>query len=75
MRPPVEFTLSRVQEPLPAGLNRYAYTIYNNTSEPLELTIEAPDGATLIGERTVSIKPFGEARNKVSSGRKENAIR
>jgi polyferredoxin len=65
MRPPVEFTLSRVQEPLPAGLNRYAYTIYNNTGEPLELTIEAPDGATLIGERTVSIKPFGEARNKV----------
>ncbi|UWX57230.1 hypothetical protein NY406_08405 [Chlorobaculum sp. MV4-Y] len=65
MRPPVEFTLSRVQEPLPAGLNRYAFTISNNTSEPLDLKIEAPEGTTLIGEHAVSIKPFGETRSKV----------
>jgi hypothetical protein len=65
MRPPVEFTLSRMQEPLPSGLNRYAWTIYNNTGLTLELKIEADGEVTLIGERTVSIKPFGVARNKL----------
>ena len=74
MRPPVEFNLSRVQEPLPSGLNRYAWTISNNTSHALELKIEAPEDVTLIGQRTVSIKPFGEARNKVlvrATGKRE----
>ncbi|NTW54216.1 MAG: 4Fe-4S binding protein [Chlorobaculum sp.] len=74
LRPPVEFTLSRVQEPLPPGLNRYSWTIYNNTSRTLELNIEAPEGTTLIGERVISIKPFGEARNKVlvrATGKRE----
>jgi polyferredoxin len=74
MRPPVEFNLSRVQEPLPSGLNRYAWTIYNNTSRTLELKIEAPEGTTLIGERVISIKPFGEARNKLlvrATGKRE----
>jgi polyferredoxin len=65
MRPPLEFVLSRVQEPLPSGLNRYAFTIYNNSSHPLELELTAPKGVTLIGERTVSVKPFGVVRNKV----------
>jgi len=65
MRPPVEFTLSRIQEPLPSGLNRYAYTIYNNSSKPFELELDAPEGITLIGERTISIAPFGVIRNKV----------
>jgi polyferredoxin len=65
MRPPHEFVLSRVQEPLPSGLNRYAFTIYNNSSHPLELELTAPEGVTLIGERTVSVKPFGVVRNKV----------
>ncbi|MEE9905384.1 MAG: 4Fe-4S binding protein [Chlorobium sp.] len=65
MRPPVEFTLSRMQEPLPSGLNRYAWTIYNNTGHTLELNIEADGDLTLIGERTVSVKPFGVARNKL----------
>jgi cytochrome c oxidase accessory protein FixG len=74
MRPPVEFNLSRVQEPLPSGLNRYAFTIYNNTSRTLELNIEAPEGTTLIGEHAISIKPFGVARNRLlvrTTGKRE----
>ncbi|NTU52947.1 MAG: 4Fe-4S binding protein [Chlorobiaceae bacterium] len=65
MRPPLEFTLSRVQEPLPAGLNRYAYTIYNNSSNTLELELETPDGITLIGEHTIAVKPFEVVRSRV----------
>lgn len=65
LRPPLDFVLSRVQEPLPAGLNRYAYTIYNNSSRTIELELTAPDGVTLIGEPKVSIKPFGVIRNRV----------
>jgi polyferredoxin len=65
MRPPVDFMLNRVQEPLPAGLNRYAYTIQNNTGKTLELRLSTPDGMTLIGERTIMIGPYCVVRSKL----------
>ncbi len=64
-RPAVDFTLSRVQEPLPAGLNRYAYTITNNSGEPLLLNISAPDDVTVIGERNIPLKPYEVVRGKL----------
>jgi polyferredoxin len=75
-RPPLDFVLGRVQEPLPSGLNRYTYTISNNSSRPLELAIVAPDGVTLIGEHTVSVKPFGVVRQKIllRSEKQRNSI-
>ena len=65
LRPPVDFMVSRVQEPLPAGLNRYTYSIYNNSSRPLELELSAPDGITVIGERRVPVRPYGVVRGNV----------
>ncbi|NTU67514.1 MAG: 4Fe-4S binding protein [Chlorobiaceae bacterium] len=64
-RPTVDFMVNRVQEPLPAGLNRYAYSIYNNSPRPLELELSAPDGATVIGESRIVLKPFGVVRGKL----------
>mgnify|MGYP006276827833 CR=1 FL=1 len=64
-RPTVDFMVNRVQEPLPAGLNRYAYSIYNNSSRPLELELSAPEGVTVIGESRIPVKPFGVVRGKV----------
>ena len=64
-RPTVEFMVNRVQEPLPTGLNRYAYSICNNSSKPLELELSAPDGVTLIGENRVAVKPYGVVRGKL----------
>ncbi|NTW51154.1 MAG: 4Fe-4S binding protein [Chlorobiaceae bacterium] len=65
MRPPVYFVLNRVQEPLPSGLNRYGYTIANNTGKTLDLTLTAPEGVTIIGERSIKIPPYAIVRNKV----------
>jgi polyferredoxin len=65
LRPPLDFVLGRVQEPLPSGLNRYSYTIYNNTGRTLELELLTSEGVTIIGERTIPVKPFGVVRNKV----------
>ncbi|HWR00712.1 MAG TPA: 4Fe-4S dicluster domain-containing protein [Chlorobaculum sp.] len=65
MRPPVSFVLNRIQEPLPKGLNRYAYTILNNTGKSLELRLSAPDEVTIIGERTIMVKPYGALKNRV----------
>jgi polyferredoxin len=65
MRPPVEFVLSRIQEPLPEGLNRYAYTVSNNTGKRLDLELSADDDVTIIGERSVTIAPYGVVRSKL----------
>jgi cytochrome c oxidase accessory protein FixG len=65
MRPPVEFTINRLQEPLPSGLNRYAYTIYNNSGHMQQLELTTPDGVTMIGEHSVTVKPFGVVRGKL----------
>ncbi|NTU58064.1 MAG: 4Fe-4S binding protein [Chlorobiaceae bacterium] len=65
MRPPVEFMLNRIQEPLPTGVNRYACTISNNTGKTLDLKLSAPEGVTIIGERTVTVSPYGVVRNKL----------
>lgn len=65
MRPNVDFMVSRIQEPLPKGLNRYAYTVYNNSGRELRLELAGSDGITVIGERQLSVKPFGVIRGKV----------
>lgn len=66
MRPPVDFLVTREQEPLPKGVNRYSYTVTNNSHESLELELSAsPDGTTIIGERKISLAPFGSIHGKV----------
>ena len=41
-RPPVDFLVTRDNAPLPSGLNRYSYTIYNNGGKPLQIGILPP---------------------------------
>ncbi len=65
MRPTVDFMVSRIQEPLPSGLNRYAYTIYNNSGRALDLDISAPGDVTVIGERKLRLNPYGVLRGKL----------
>lgn len=64
-RPPVEFLVARNQESLPAGLNRYSCTITNNTGKSLELMLSMPEGTTLIGQRTFSIKPYAIQKSRI----------
>jgi polyferredoxin len=65
MRPPVELMVNRIQEPLPPGLNRYDYTISNNSGRTLSLELRTPQGVTIIGERTLTLKPYEVVRNKL----------
>jgi polyferredoxin len=65
MRPPAEFMVNRLQENLPSGLNRYAYTVYNNTGRSVRLELTTPGEVTIIGEHTVEVKPYGVVRGKL----------
>ncbi len=57
-RPPVDFLVTRDNAPLPSGLNRYSYTIYNNGGNPLILKLSSPDNVALIGEHSLLLRPF-----------------
>lgn len=65
MRPPVDYLLTREPEPLPAGLNRYSYTIYNNTGRTIPLRLSSPDRVTIIGERSMQLKPYASLHGKI----------
>jgi len=64
-RPPVDFIVTRDPEPLPSGLNRYSYTIYNNSGRTYALELSSPDRVTLIGDRSLSLKPFSSLRGRI----------
>ncbi|MEI6756659.1 MAG: 4Fe-4S dicluster domain-containing protein [Chlorobium sp.] len=76
-RPPLDFLVTRDNEPLPAGLNRYTYTIYNNSGKLLALELSSPDQVTLIGERTLLLQPFSAIHGRIlvkSSGKREQVM-
>ncbi len=64
-RPPVDFLVTRDNAPLPSGLNRYSYTIYNNGGKPLDLELSSPDNVTLIGEHSLVLPPFSVLRGRI----------
>lgn len=65
LRPPVDFLITRDQESLPEGLNRYSWTVYNNSGKMLDLELSADPDVTVIGKHTVRLKPFEVMRGKV----------
>jgi cytochrome c oxidase accessory protein FixG len=64
-RPPVDFLVTREPDPLPAGLNRYAYTIYNNSPRTIQLDLSSPDNVIIIGEKQLLLKPFASLHGKI----------
>ena len=74
-RPTVDFLVIRDNAPLPSGLNRYSYTIFNNRGKPLSLALSSPDPVTLIGEHALLLPPFAAIRGRIlvkSSGKLEH---
>ncbi|NTW63667.1 MAG: 4Fe-4S dicluster domain-containing protein, partial [Chlorobiaceae bacterium] len=65
LRPMADFLITRDQESLPEGLNRYSWTIYNNSGKTLDLELSAVPDVTIIGEHRVMVKPFQLMRGKV----------
>ena len=64
-RPPVDFLVTRDNAPLPAGLNRYSYVIYNNSGKLLPLQLSSPDKVSLIGEHALLLQPFSAIHGRI----------
>ncbi len=64
-RPPLDVIVTRDNQPLPSGINRYSLTLYNNSSKPLELELSSPDSVMLIGEQHFRLQPFTSIRSAV----------
>ncbi len=64
-RPMFDFMVTRDSDPLPPGLNRYSYTIYNNSPKTISLELSSPDPVTIIGERSLQVKPFASIHGKI----------
>lgn len=64
-RPPVDFFVTRNQETLPEGLNRYSWSVYNNSNKQLDLELSANPDVTIIGKQTLRVEPFSVIRGKL----------
>ncbi|MCX6179832.1 MAG: 4Fe-4S binding protein [Chlorobiales bacterium] len=64
-RPPVDFIVTRDAEALVKNLNRYSYSIYNNSGEAVILELSSPDHVILIGEHSLILKPFSSLHGKI----------
>ena len=64
-RPPVDFFVTRDNASLSSGLNRYSYTIYNNSGKQLTLELSSPDNVTLIGEHSLLLQPFSALHGRI----------
>ncbi len=75
-RPPVDFLVIRDNGSLPPGLNRYSYTIHNNSGEKRTLELSSSDnGVILIGERALLLQPFSAIHGSIlvkSKGKREH---
>ena len=65
IRPPVDFLITRDNTRLPSGLNRYSYTIYNNSGKQLTIELSSPDNVTLIGEHSLRLQPFSALHGRI----------
>ncbi len=64
-RPAVDFLVTRDNATLPSGLNRYSYSIHNNSGEERMLELSSPDNVTLLGEHTLRLKPFSAIHGRI----------
>ena len=76
-RPDVTFLVAREPEQLPEGINRYSWSLYNNTSEPRELELSTEGKFAIIGETVLLLEPYSFKRGKVlvrSEGGKDEVV-
>ncbi len=65
IRPDVTFQITRDPEMMPEGLNRYSWSLYNNTSQRKVLELTSEEGFVVIGETTLVLEPFSFNKGKV----------
>jgi cytochrome c oxidase accessory protein FixG len=64
-RPPFDVVVMRNAQPLPASINRYSLTMYNNSSQPMQLELSSPDNVVLLGNHTFHLAPFGSLNSSI----------
>ena len=76
-RPEVTFLITRDPEQLPQGINRYSWSLYNNTGEHRELELSTEGKFVIIGETVLLLKPYSFEKGKVlvrSEGGKDEVV-
>ena len=76
-RPEVTFLIARDSEQLPQGINRYSWSMYNNTGTPRELELSAEGEFAIIGETVLLLEPYSFKKGKVlvrSGGGKDEIL-
>jgi len=76
-RPEVTFFISRDPERLPQGINRYSWSLYNNTATSRDLELSAGESFVIIGETTLMLEPYSFIKGKVlvrSDGGKDEVV-
>ncbi|MCW8819946.1 MAG: 4Fe-4S binding protein [Ignavibacteriaceae bacterium] len=77
LRPEVTFLISRDPERLPQGINRYSWSLYNNTATPRDLELSSGESFVIIGETTLMLEPYSFNKGKVlvrSEGGKDEVV-
>ena len=64
-RPDVTFLITRDPEQLPSGINRYSWSLYNNTGESRELELSMEGKFAIIGETVLLLEPYSFKKGKV----------
>jgi polyferredoxin len=65
MRPDIDLVITRdAQQPI-RDINRYSYSIQNNSNNAFDLTLSVKGNFILIGEKTITIEPFSRINGKV----------
>jgi len=76
-RSEVTFLITRDSEQLPQGINRYSWSMYNNTGAPRELELSAEGEFSIIGETVLLLEPYSFKKGKVlvrSRGGKDEVV-
>lgn len=77
-RPEVTFLITRdPEERLPQQINRYSWSLYNNTGEPRELELSTEGEFVIIGETVLLLEPYSFKKGKVlvrSEGGKDEVV-
>ncbi len=64
-RPEVTFLISRDPDRMPAGINRYSWSLYNNGGVRQDLELSAGNGFEVIGETALVLEPYSFRKGKV----------
>ncbi len=64
-RPPFDVVVTRNAQLLPAGINRYSLTMYNNSSQAINVELTSPDKVVLLGSDTFHLAPFGSVNSSI----------